>query len=226
MRLRPTAVIVVALAGILGVVPAAAAPTQPRETLRGTVDDSARIFLRHADGRSVTHLEPGQYAIVVEDSSVDHNFHLFGAGVNQTTSVENRETVTWTVNFADAQTYRFQCDPHADTMRGSFTVGSVPPPPPPPPAPVRRLTASVTSRAISVRTASGSKARTVARGRYRIAVRDTSRTQNFHLIGPGLNRKTTVGGTAKPTWTVTLRAGTYIYRSDRNRRLRGSFRAR
>jgi plastocyanin len=224
MRLRPTAVIVAALAAALAVVPASAEPTQVRETLRGTVDDSARIFLRHADGRSVTHLDPGQYAIIVEDSSVEHNFHLFGPGVNQTTSVENRETVTWTVTFADAQTYRFQCDPHLDTMRGSFTVGNVPPPPAA--APVRRLSASVSARAISVRTASGSRARTVAKGRYRIAVRDTSRTQNFHLIGPGVNRKTTVGGTTRPTWNVTLRAGTYNYRSDRNRRLRGSFRVR
>lgn len=223
MRLRPTAVIVAAAAAVLAVVPASAAPTQVRETLRGTVDDSARIFLRHADGRSVTHLDPGQYAIVVEDSSAEHNFHLSGAGVNQTTSVENRETATWTVTFADGQTYRFQCDAHPDTMRGSFTVGNVPPPAT---APVRRLNASVSSRAISVRTASGSRARTVARGKYRIAVRDTSRTQNFHLIGPGVNRKTTVGGTTRSTWNVTLRAGTYNYRSDRNRRLRGSFRVR
>jgi plastocyanin len=223
MRLRPTAVIVAAAAAVLAVVPASAAPTQVRETLRGTVDDSARIFLRHADGRSVTHLDPGQYAIIVEDSSVEHNFHLFGPGVNQTTSVENRETATWQVTFADGQTYRFQCDPHLDTMRGSFTVGNVPPPAS---APIRRLSASVTSRAIAVRTSSGSRARTVARGRYRIAVRDSSRRENFHLSGPGVNRKTTIAGMQKPTWTVTLRAGRYTYRSDRTRRLRGTFRVR
>jgi plastocyanin len=224
VRVRPTAVIVAAIAAVLAVVPASASPTQVRETLRGTVDDSARIFLRHADGRSVTHLDPGEYAIIVEDSSVEHNFHLFGPGVNQTTSVENRETATWTVTFADGQTYRFQCDPHLDTMRGSFTVGNVPPPQAP--APIRRLSASVTARAIAVRTSSGSRARTVARGRYRIAVRDSSRRENFHLTGPGINRKTTVAGMQKPTWTVTLRAGRYTYRSDRTRRLRGTFRVR
>jgi hypothetical protein len=225
MRLRPAAVIVAALAGALIVLPAAAAPTQqPRETLTGTVGPGFTIFLRHADGRNVTQLDAGEYRIIVEDQSIEHNFHLSGAGVNMATSVENIETVTWDVTFADAQVYRFVCDPHATTMRGSFNVGNVPPPPPPP-APVRRLNASVTARAISVRTTSGARARSVAAGRYRISVRDTARTQNFHLIGPGINRKTTVGGISRPTWTVTLRRGTYRYRSDANRRLTGTFRA-
>jgi Copper binding proteins, plastocyanin/azurin family len=225
MRLRPTAVIVAALASFVTVLPAAAAPTQvPRETLRGTVTPEATIFLRHADGRNVTQLDAGLYQIVVEDQSIEHNFHLSGAGVNMATSVENIETVTWNVTFADAQRYTFVCDPHSTTMRGTFNVGNVPPPPPPPP--VRRLTASVTARAISVRTASGRRARSVAAGRYRIAVRDSARTQNFHLIGPGVNRKTTVRGTSRPTWTLTLRRGKYTYRSDANRRLRGTFTAR
>lgn len=224
MRLRPAAVIVALAGAALAVLPAAAAPTQPRETLRAAVTPLAQITLRHADGRTVTHLDPGEYAIVVEDTAIEHNFHLFGAGVNQTTSVENIETVTWTVTFVDGQIYRFQCDPHLTTMRGSFGVGNVPPPPPP--APVRRLNASVTARAISVRTTSGSRARVVARGRYRIAVRDAARTQNFHLVGPGVNRKTTVGGMARTTWSLNLRRGKYSYRSDKNPRLRGTFTAR
>jgi hypothetical protein len=228
MRLRPTAVIVAALASFVAVLPAAAAPTQvPRETLRGTVGPGFTIFLRHADGRNVAQLDAGAYRIVVEDQSIEHNFHLSGAGVNMATSVENIETVTWDVTFANDQRYTFVCDPHSTTMRGTFNVGNPPPLPPPPPAPVvRRLTASVTPRAISVRTASGSRARTVVAGRYRIVVRDRARTQNFHLIGPGVNRKTTVRGTLRPTWTLTLRRGKYSYRSDANRRLRGTFTAR
>jgi Copper binding proteins, plastocyanin/azurin family len=223
MRLRPAAVIVALLGAALVVLPAAAAPTQqPRETLMGTVGPGFTIFLRHADGRNVSQLDAGEYRIVVEDRSIEHNFHLSGAGVNMATSVENLETVTWDVTFADAQVYRFVCDPHATTMRGSFNVGNVPPPPPPPP--VRRLNASVSARAISVRTTSGARARSVAAGRYRISVRDTARTQNFHLIGPGINRKTTVRGISRPIWTVTLRRGTYRYRSDASGRLRGTFR--
>lgn len=223
MRPRPAAVIVAALAAMLVVLPAAAAPTQqPRETLMGTVGPGFTIFLRHVDGRNVSQLDAGEYRIVVDDRSIEHNFHLSGAGVNQATEVEAVGVVTWDVTLQDAQVYRFVCDPHATTMRGSFNVGNVPPPPPP--APVRRLNASVTAKAISVRTTSGARARSVAAGRYRITVRDTTRTQNFHLVGPGINRKTTVRGISRPTWTVTLRRGTYRYRSDASRRLRGTFR--
>jgi hypothetical protein len=172
----------------------------------------------------VTQIDAGEYLIVTEDKAIEHNFHLMGAGVDLFTSVENVETTSWTVVFADAQLYRFQCDPHATTMRGSFKVGNVPDPPPPPA--VRRLTASVSAKAISVKTSSGARARVVAAGNYRIAVRDTAKTQNFHLTGPGVNRKTSVAGTARPTWSVRLRAGRYTYRSDRNRRLTGRFTVR
>jgi hypothetical protein len=220
---RPAAVIVAVIAAVLAVLPAAAAPAQPRETLRAEVGPGFTIFLRRADGTAVTHLDPGEYAIVVEDKAIEHNFHISGAGVDLFTSVENVETANWTVVFADGQIYRFQCDPHATTMRGSFGVGNVPPPPPPA---VRRLTASVSANTISVKTSSGARARVVAAGSYRIAVRDTAKTQNFHLTGPGVNRKTSVAGTARATWSVRLRAGKYSYRSDRKRRLRGSFTVR
>ena len=212
------------IAAALAVLPAAAAPVQPRETLRAEVGPGFTIFLRHADGTAVTHLDPGEYAVAVEDKAIDHNFHLFGSGVEQSTPVETPATVTWTVNFADGQTYRFQCDPHATTMRGSFTVGTVPQPPPPPI--VRRLSATVSAVAISMRTSSGAKARVVAAGSYRIAVRDSAKTQNFHLTGPGVNRKTAVAGTSRATWNVRLRAGKYSYRSDKKRRLSGAFTVR
>ncbi|MBA2568301.1 MAG: hypothetical protein H0V11_03040 [Actinobacteria bacterium] len=212
------------IAAALAVLPAAAAPVQPRETLRAEVGPGFTIFLRHPDGTAVTHLEPGEYEVAVEDKAIDHNFHLLGSGVEQSTPVETPATVTWTVNFADGQTYRFQCDPHATTMRGSFTVGTVPQPPPPPI--VRRLSATVSAVAISMRTFSGAKARVVAAGSYRIAVRDSAKTQNFHLTGPGVNRKTAVAGTSRATWNVRLRAGKYSYRSDKKRRLSGAFTVR
>jgi plastocyanin len=225
MRPRHAAVIVIVLAAFVAALPITAAPNQvPRETLNATVGPGFTIFLRHADGRNVTQLDAGEYRIVVDDRSIEHNFHLSGAGVNMATEVETVGIVTWDVTFADAQVYRFVCDPHALTMRGSFNVGNVPPPPPPPPPPpVRRLSATVTARTIAVRTATGARARTVRAGRYRIRVSDTASTQNFHLIGPGLNRKTSVAGRSSPTWTVTLRRGTYRYRSDSSR-LRGTFR--
>jgi hypothetical protein len=38
-----------------------------------------------------------------------------------------------------------------------------------------------------------------------------------------VNRRTAVGTKTKKTWTVTLKPGKYTYRSDKKRRLRGTF---
>ena len=51
-------------------------------------------------------------------------------------------------------------------------------------------------------------------GKYTFVVTDTSKTQNFRLVGPGVNRKTSVAGTGRVTWSVTLKKGTYRYSSS------------
>jgi plastocyanin len=51
-------------------------------------------------------------------------------------------------------------------------------------------------------------------GTYSIKVEDKSSSHNFHLIGPGLNKSTTVSGTGDKTWTITLKKGTYTYQCD------------
>ena len=62
-------------------------------------------------------------------------------------------------------------------------------------------------------------------GRYRIVVRDRSHLHNFHLTGPGVNKKTAVAGHGTRTWTLTLRKGTYRYVCDPHKaRMKGSFR--
>jgi len=55
---------------------------------------------------------------------------------------------------------------------------------------------------------------TLPAGKYTFVVSDNSKTQNFHLKGPGVNKKTTVRGTGRSTWTVTLKKGAYGYVSD------------
>ena len=80
------------------------------------------------NGVRVTHLTPGGDVITVRDRSGLHNFHLTGPGVNQTTTVAFTGTLTWTLTLT-AGTYRFVCDPHAATMRGTFTVSATAPPP-------------------------------------------------------------------------------------------------
>jgi hypothetical protein len=144
--------------------------------------------------------------------------------VNRTTDVETESTVTWTETFTDG-TYRYVCDPHANTLRGSFTVGNVQPPPPPPP-PAKRLTGTVgPGSAISLKTAAGRKASRVAAGVYRITVRDRTNKHNFHLRGAGVNKLTRVPFRGTVTWRVRLQKGkTYRYYSDRNARKRGTVR--
>ena len=64
----------------------------------------------------------------------------------------------------------------------------------------------------------------LAPAKYTFVIADKSNIHNFHLTGPGVNRKTTVGGTGTTTWTMTLRAGTYKYVCDPHASLmRGRF---
>jgi len=52
-------------------------------------------------------------------------------------------------------------------------------------------------------------------GTYSITVADKSAEHNFHLIGAGVNKKTTVGFIGNKTWTVTLQKGkTYRFICD------------
>jgi plastocyanin len=51
-------------------------------------------------------------------------------------------------------------------------------------------------------------------GKYKIVIKDLSNIHNFHLTGPGINKKTGVGAQGTFTWTVTLKKGTYKFICD------------
>jgi plastocyanin len=216
---RRFAVLALCLAGV--VFPSAAAHAD-NPVLVGTVgqNDAFTISLHDANGDPVRHLAPGTYTIQIHDKSAQHDFHLFGPGVDQATSVDAIVDVTWTVTFVEG-TYNFQCDVHSNIMHGSFTVGTVAPPPPPPLA----LKASVgPGRTISLRNSDGSKVTSVTGPTQAvITVADRSKSDNFHLTGPGVRKATGVGFRGRVTWKVTLSPGTYVYRSDKHKKLHGSF---
>jgi plastocyanin len=171
-------------------------------------NDSFTISLRDSSGNPVTHLDAGTYDIEVHDLSETHNFHLHGPGVEQATDIGSKEDVVWTVALADGK-YRFECSAHASVMNGWFTVGTVAPTP---------LAAAVgPKRTISL------KPKIVEVGPATLTVNDRSRTDNFHLTGPGVNKKTGVAFRGRVTWNVSLQPGSYTYRSDKHKRLRGSF---
>ena len=56
--------------------------------------------------------------------------------------------------------------------------------------------------------------KTLAPAKYTFVINDKSDIHNFHLTGPGVNKKTTVAFIGTTRWTLTLRAGTYTYLCD------------
>jgi plastocyanin len=89
-----------------------------------------------------------------------------------------------------------------------------------------KLTGSVGPSFTIKVTKAGKAVKTLKHGTYKIVVNDKSNMHNFHLIGPGVNKKTRVAFTGTKTWTVTLKKGTYRYQCDPHAAngMKGSFR--
>jgi hypothetical protein len=187
--------------------------------LKGIVGPGFTITLRDASNQVVSRVLPGDYTIQVDDRSVEHNFHLSGPGVDMRTEVEVTGPQTWNVTLADG-TYTFKCDAHPSTMRGVLNVGAAPPPTP-------KLNGRVGPRkTISLKTASGAMVKRLKAGAYRVSVRDATKVDNFHLLGPGLNKKTGVKFRGTVLWKVRFKAGKkYTVRSDAHLKLRRTFTA-
>jgi len=61
-------------------------------------------------------------------------------------------------------------------------------------------------------------------GTYVFKIADKSSIHNFHLTGPGIDKKTSVGGTGTTTWKLKLTRGTYKYVCDPHKSfMKGSF---
>lgn len=209
------AAVCVGAATLALLLPGTSSAADPTLTADVGAGDAFTISLKDASGSNVTHLDPGNYTIVVHDRSTIHNFHLSGPGVDRKTDIDTVKDDSWSVTFTDG-TYTFKCDLHP-SMNGSFTVGT-PPPPPPPPPPAKPGTLKGTvgpGFTISLKTKAGKAVKKVKAGKYTIAVTDRSATHNFHLLGPGLSKKTGVSFKGKATWKVTFKKGkTYKFRCD------------
>jgi plastocyanin len=72
---------------------------------------------------------------------------------------------------------------------------------------------------------SGTKVTRLKAGKYSITVNDLSNDHNFHLTGAGVNKKSSVAGKGKTTWTVSLQKGkTYRFVCDPHAtQMKGSF---
>ena len=87
----------------------------------------------------------------------------------------------------------------------------------------KTLQGAVGGRFISLRQ-DGRRVTRLRAGKYTFVVSDTSKTQNFRLVGPGVNRRTSVRGTGRSTWTLTLKRGVYTYGSSARPALKRTFR--
>jgi len=183
-----------------------AAPSAGAEAplLVGTVGPGFTIDLKDANGRHVDVLTAGTYTLLVHDLSDVHNFALGSQTTNTrilTGSVEGVGDETYTLNLTPGR-YAYACSAHPDTMNGTFTVITAAKPV------TATLSGKVTSRTLSL-----SSTRATA-GTYRVTISDVSKTRNFHLVGPAVNRRTTKKFTGKVVWTVRLSVGVYRFGSD------------
>lgn len=213
--------LVLVLAAVL--LPGSARSAAKATALTVTVGPGYTFRVADANGSNVTQLDAGDYAITIKNLSPaqEHNFHLSGPGVDKASAFDNN-TVTWNVTLSDG-TYKYKCDAHPTIMKGSFHVGPVPPPPPPAP----KLNGRVgPGKAISLKTAAGAHVKKLKAGAYRLSVKDATKADNFHLVGPGLNKKTGVKFRGTVVWKVRFKAGKkYTVRSDAHTKLRRTFTA-
>jgi hypothetical protein len=86
-----------------------------------------------------------------------------------------------------------------------------------------RLNAVVSGSSIAVRDSRGARVTTLAPGVYEFSVHDQSRLRNFHLVGPGVDRRTGLAFVGTTSWRLTLSSGHYAFQSDGSP-LRGAFR--
>jgi plastocyanin len=203
-----TRIALVTLFAALALPSAVARADNPKLVAVVGTNDAFVISLRDANGNAVTQLAPGTYDISVSDRSEEHNFHLKGPGVDQATPIGEKQETTWTVTIGDGR-YTYVCDAHSSQMRGYFLAGAL--------TPVTLAGSVGPKKTISL------KPKTALPGPALITVNDRSKSDNFHLTGPGVNKKTSVKGRAKATWSLTLVPGVYRYKSDKTKKLHGSF---
>jgi hypothetical protein len=176
--------------------------------LVGTVGPGFTIDLADASGKHVESLPSGHYSLLVHDLSDEHNFVLAdkpaGLRLRIDTTVPFVGDRTFEIDLQQGR-YAYACSPHFEVMNGGFTVFDAAPATKP--AALRSLRATV-AKTISL------SARRVAAGRYRITVADRSATANFHLVGPGVDRRTGRAFVGTATWTLTLARGTYRFGAD------------
>jgi hypothetical protein len=194
------------LTGLLLLAFVGSSGAQEAPLLVGTVGPGFTIDLADANGRHVDEVVAGKYTLLVHDLADIHNFVLGSKRTGErlaSTEVEFIGDMRFTIELVPGL-YVYACSPHFQTMFGRLQVVAAPTPARPP----QPLNAQVTARAVVLRATS------IASGAYRLTVSDRSRTRNFHLVGPVVNRRTGKAFVGTVAWNVRLKRGAYRYGSD------------
>ena len=73
-------------------------------------------------------------------------------------------------------------------------------------------------------TKGGKKVSKLKAGTYVFKIADKSSIHDFHVKGPGIDKKTSVGAKANSTWKLKLKAGKYTFVCDPHKSfMKGSF---
>ena len=73
-------------------------------------------------------------------------------------------------------------------------------------------------------TKGGKKVSKLKAGTYLFKIADKASTHDFHLKGPGIDKKTSKAAVVNVTWTLTLKKGKYTYVCDPHASImKGSF---
>ncbi len=200
------------------------------------------------DGTPITSLTAGTYSIHAVDTEVEHNFHLFGPGVDLSTGANNEEDDMWTATFQNNSVYTFRCDIHPTVLNGSLTVGNpvIAPTVVAAPTPsvvstkgkgngssaltlTGTLSASVSATGALKLTLNGAAVKVVPVGNYKVTVTDASKKDDFVLrdksagYSQTLSAATFVG--TKST-TLEIAAGAWDFFSNAHPSVHTSFSAK
>jgi hypothetical protein len=77
---------------------------------------------------------------------------------------------------------------------------------------------------ITLKRANGTTVNHASPGARKFVISDQSSGHNFHLLGPGVSKKTAIDFIGSRSWKVTLTVGTYRFRCDAHpKTMHGSF---
>jgi hypothetical protein len=198
--------------------------------LQGRVGPDFAISLKNPDGRVVSHLNVGEYQILVNDQATNHNYHLEGPGVTMATGIPDVQTADWTVTLGDG-VFTYHCDQHLG-LTANFAVGTATLAPPPAPAapiliapapsptpapapapapapslfgtPAGTLRAALAGAKLTLTLNGKPLTKNLASGTYRVVAVDSSKTGGLTLAHVGAKQQALTTASFTGTKTVTL----------------------